>query len=117
MPSNENQQGNVGTIIVHEREEKQAHQPQRPHIVVIHNDDEHSAEFVIGVLMEVCKMTLEQAVAVTQEIHTKDRGIAYRGMKEHCELKEEQIRTFRDKAAQEIAGAPNTELCVTVEQE
>jgi ATP-dependent Clp protease adapter protein ClpS len=116
MPSNENN-GNVGTITVHEKQEKQAHQPQRPHIVVIHNDDEHSAEFVIGVLMEVCKMTVAQAVEVTKEIHTKGRGIAYRGMKEHCELKEEQIRTFRDKAAQELAGAPNTELCVTVEQE
>lgn len=89
---------------------------QKPHVVIIHNDDDHSATFVAEVLMKVCAMNEPQAVKTTLEIHNEGRAIVYRGMKEHCEFKQEQLLTFRDEAA--IAcGHPNVGLCVTVEPE
>lgn len=86
---------------------------QRPHVVLVWNDEEHSAEFVIGVLMEVCKLSLQDAIQTTFKIHTEGKAAVISGLLEYCELKRDQIATFRD-AVIIAAGGPNIPLNVTV---
>jgi len=86
---------------------------QRDHVVLLWNDDEHTEVFVMAVLMEVCKMTKEQAFETAMKVHNEGKAPVYRGLLEPCELKREQIATFRDKFIVENGG-PNLPLNVTV---
>lgn len=86
---------------------------QRDHVVLVWNDDEHTEMFVMAVLMEVCKMNQEQAFKTAMQIHEEGKAPVYRGLLEPCELKRDQIATFRDKFVVENGG-PNLPLNVTV---
>ena len=86
---------------------------QRDHVVILWNDNEHTEVFVMEVLMQVCKMTQEQAFETAMKVHNDGKAPVYRGLLEHCELKREQIATFRDKFIVENGG-PNLPLNVTV---
>ena len=86
---------------------------QRDHIVLLWNDDEHTVLFVMAVLMEVCKMTQEQAYKAAMTVHEEGKAPVWRGLLEHCELKRNQITTFRDAWMIENGG-PNLPLNVTV---
>lgn len=86
---------------------------QRDHVVLLWNDDEHTEVFVMAVLMEVCKMTQEQAFETAMKVHNEGKAPVWRGLLEPCELKREQIATFRDKFIVENGG-PNLPLNVTV---
>lgn len=88
----------------------------KPHKVIIWNDSEHSALFVVEILMKVCGKNEDEAVQITKEIHTQGKGIAFVAHKELAELKRDQIVTFRDDLAIR-AGAPNIPLNVTLESE
>lgn len=86
---------------------------QRDHVVLVWNDEEHTEVFVMAVLMEVCKMTQQQAFETTMKIHTEGKAPVYRNLLEPCELKRDQIATFRDRWIIENGG-PNLPLNVTV---
>jgi ATP-dependent Clp protease adaptor protein ClpS len=86
---------------------------QRPHVVIVYNDEEHSFEFVILVLMEVCKMSQDEAIEAALMIHDEGKAPVFSGLLEVCELKRDQIATFRDELAIQ-AGAPNLPLNVVV---
>lgn len=86
---------------------------QRDHVVIVWNDDEHTEVFVMTVLMEVCKMSKEEAFKTVMQIHEEGKAPVWRGMLEHCELKREQIATFRDRLVVELGG-PSIPLNVTV---
>jgi ATP-dependent Clp protease adaptor protein ClpS len=67
-----------------------------PYHVIILNDDHHSFEFVIHVLREVFRHTVEQAFTLTKEAHDKGRAVVWTGNKEVAELKAEQVETFHE---------------------
>jgi len=46
------------------------------YVVVLHNDDYSTMEFVVEVLQRFFQKTEEQAVKLTLEIHTKGRAVA-----------------------------------------
>jgi ATP-dependent Clp protease adaptor protein ClpS len=73
-----------------------------PYNVILENDDHHSMEFVVEVLMKALGCAVERAFQFMMEAHTSGRAVVWTGPKEVAELKVEQIRTFhevRDKGA------------------
>ena len=84
-----------------------------PHVVILWNSDVHTPEFVVQLLMEVCKMSEEDAIKATEDVHNEGKAVVWRGHLEICELKVEQIQTKRDDVAIK-AGAPNIPLEATI---
>lgn len=103
----------TSTRVKTEERPKDLTRGKRDHVVILWNSEEHSFGFVIGVLMEVCKMTEEDAGETAFKVHKEGKAAVYHGLLEHCELKRDQLSTFRDKAVIE-AGGPNIPLNVTV---
>jgi ATP-dependent Clp protease adaptor protein ClpS len=67
-----------------------------PYHVIILNDEDHSFEFVVHVLCEVFKVTIQQSFQLTLEAHEKGRAVVWTGPKEVAELKAEQVATFHE---------------------
>ncbi len=102
------------TVTTHvEEAESVDSKPMRQHGVVVHNDEEHSVPFVIDVLQKVCHLNQEQAIEATLKIHNEGQAVVYVNSLEVCELKADQISTFRDALA--IAhGKDSTGLATSV---
>ena len=62
-----------------------------PYNVVIHNDEEHTFEYVIGLLLKLFKHALPKAEELTWRIHTTGRAIVFTTHKELAELKRDQV--------------------------
>lgn len=99
------------TALEQATENKVDHLP--PHVVLLWDSDVHTPDFVVNLLMEVCKMNENDAVKTAVEVHEKGKAVVWRGHLELCELKVEQIQTKRDDVAIE-AGAPNIPLEATI---
>lgn len=44
-----------------------------PHVIVLHNDDHNTFDYVIDCLIEICEHTLEQAQQCTFLVHYKGK--------------------------------------------
>gem|GEM_PF-298789 len=80
---------------------KQAPTPQStepkilpPYQVVLLNDDDHTYEYVIRLLMKVFRLDVKKAFILTRKIDKHDRAAVWSGTKELAELKQQQVRTF-----------------------
>jgi ATP-dependent Clp protease adaptor protein ClpS len=67
-----------------------------PYNVILENDDDHSFEFVIGVLQKVLGCSPEKAFQLTEQAHNTGRAVIWTGTKEVAELKVEQVSTFHE---------------------
>lgn len=67
---------------------------QPPYAVILHNDDVHTFQYVIELLMKIFAHSLEKAFALTNEVHTKGKSIVWSGTLELAELKRDQVRGF-----------------------
>ena len=67
-----------------------------PFNVILENDDDHSFEFVIEVLIKALGYNNERAFQLVHQAHTSGRAVVWTGSKEVAELKVEQIRTFHE---------------------
>ena len=78
--------------------EKKKKQTRRvpPYNVILENDDDHSFEFVVGVIVKALGYNLERAFQLTHQAHTGGRAVVWTGPKEVAELKADQIRTFHE---------------------
>jgi ATP-dependent Clp protease adaptor protein ClpS len=76
-----------------------------PYHVILENDDYHSFEFVIGVLIKTFGCPSERAMQLAWKAHSDGRAIVWTGPKETAEFKVEQIRTHH-----EIRQADGTKL-------
>jgi ATP-dependent Clp protease adaptor protein ClpS len=84
-----------------------------PYNVVMENDDHHSVEFVIEVLVKALGYSLERSFQLTKQAHESGRAVVWTGSKEVAELKLEQIRTFNE--IREVDGAKLGPLGCTIE--
>jgi ATP-dependent Clp protease adaptor protein ClpS len=75
-----------------------------PYHVILLNDDHHSMEFVVGVLLKVFGCPEEQAVQLMLEAHHSGRAVLWTGPKEVAELKAEQIQTCHEIRASDNLG-------------
>jgi len=74
-----------------------------PYNVILYNDDHHSMEFVIEVLLKVLGCPMERAYQLMMEAHTSGRAVIWTGPKEVAELKAEQVATFNETRARDNA--------------
>lgn len=67
----------------------------RWHVILL-NDDYHSVQFVVLLLMKIFKKDFEEAKHITWMIHTSGRGIAETCSKERAGLYLEQIASMKE---------------------
>jgi len=92
----------------HETSEKTSAQPKRQprYNVVLWNDDDHSYEYVIGMLMELFGHTQEQGYQMAKEVDTRGRVVVLTTTLEHAELKRDQIHAYgKDSLVQDCKGS------------
>lgn len=85
-----------GTTTTPERrtKEKTKLRKQPPYHVILHNDDDHSFEYVIRMLKELFAHPEETGFKMAEEVHTKGRVIVCTTSLERAELKQEQIHAY-----------------------
>jgi ATP-dependent Clp protease adaptor protein ClpS len=66
---------------------------QPPYAVILHNDDKNTIDFVIATLRKVFHYDQTRAIMLTMQAHKTGRSIVWTGMREHAELKADQIRS------------------------
>ena len=79
-----------------ERETKKDARPKRQprYNVVLWNDDDHSYQYVIVMLMKLFGYPLEKGFQMAEEVDTRGRVIVLTTALEHAELKRDQIHAF-----------------------
>ena len=70
-----------------------------PYHVILHNDDHHSFEFVVGVLQKALGFNEQRSFLLTHTAHLEGRAVVWTGPKEVAELKADQISTFHEARA------------------
>lgn len=65
-----------------------------PWKVILWDDDEHTYDYVIEMLMEVCQMTEEKAFRHALEVDTEKKTLVFTGEFEHAEHVQEMILTY-----------------------
>lgn len=78
---------------------KSARKPNRskrlpPYNVVLLNDDDHTFEYVIGMLGELFAHPPEKGYQLAKTVDTEGRAIVLTTHKEHAELKRDQILAY-----------------------
>lgn len=81
------------------RKEREAADEQKPkrqpsYVVIVHNDDFHTWEYVIELLQRICGHDLQNALLLTSQVHHTGQAAVWTGAKEVAELKRDQIRGF-----------------------
>jgi ATP-dependent Clp protease adaptor protein ClpS len=74
------------------KSEKTRRQP--PYHVILHNDNDHSFDYVIHMMQTLFGHTVEKGFLIANEVHTKGRVIVDTTSKERAELKRDQIHAF-----------------------
>lgn len=76
--------------------EKQKNKPKRQpnYHVIIWNDEEHTYEYVIELLMTLFTHSFESAFQITREVDKAGKGIAHTCHQELAELKRDQILAY-----------------------
>jgi ATP-dependent Clp protease adaptor protein ClpS len=75
-----------------EPEERVRRQP--PYHVILHNDDDHTFEYVITMMQELFGHPREKGFQIALEVHTSGRAVVLTTTKEHAELKRDQIHAY-----------------------
>ena len=85
-----------GTVTTPEPEtiEKRETKRQPPYNVILHNDDDHSYDYVIRMLKELFALPEEKGFLLAKEVDTRGRVIVCTTSMERAELKRDQIHAF-----------------------
>jgi ATP-dependent Clp protease adaptor protein ClpS len=82
-----------------------------PYNVILLNDDDHSFEYVIGMLQKLFGHPAEKGAQMAKEVHENGRVIVDTTSKERAEFKQEQIHAFGpDKAIPRCKGSMSAEI-------
>jgi ATP-dependent Clp protease adaptor protein ClpS len=65
-----------------------------PYNVILHNDDDHSYEYVIGMLQQLFGYPPEKGYQMAVTVDTTGRVVVATTSKERAELKRDQIHAF-----------------------
>lgn len=96
--------GRVLPSIAPEEAEERKVRRQPPYHVILHDDDQHTWAFVIGMLRDLFGMSYEKAYKHTHEVHYEGVSIVCTTTLEHAELKRDQIRSKGMSASIEPAS-------------
>ncbi len=75
-----------------EQDEKPKRQP--PYHVILWNDDDHTYEYVIAMMMELFAHSRQKGYQIAKEVDTQGRAVVLTTTKEHAELKRDQILAY-----------------------
>jgi ATP-dependent Clp protease adaptor protein ClpS len=73
-------------------EEKVRRQP--PYHVILHNDDDHTFQYVITMMQQLFGYPREKGQQIADEVHNSGRAVVLTTSREHAELKRDQIHAF-----------------------
>jgi len=79
---------------------------QPPYNVVILNDEEHTFDYVIELLVKLFAHPLARAKELTWQIHTTGRAIVLTTHKEKAELKRDQVLAYGPDPRMSISKGP-----------
>jgi ATP-dependent Clp protease adaptor protein ClpS len=79
-----------------ERRQREHAEPRRqpPYHVVLWNDEDHTYQYVIAMLMELFGYPTEKGYQLAKEVDTEGRVIVMTTTLEHAELKRDQIHAY-----------------------
>ena len=77
-----------------QEQEEQKTKRQPPYNVILHNDDDHSFDYVIAMLQQLFCYPKEKGYQLAKEVDATGRVIVLTTTKEHAELKQDQIHAF-----------------------
>ena len=94
------------------RQDRQAKQKRQPRYhVILWDDDDHSYEYVIGMMQKIFGHEKERGYEIAREVDSSGRAICLTTTLEHAELKREQIHSFgRDKLINRCQGSMSCTL-------
>jgi ATP-dependent Clp protease adaptor protein ClpS len=84
----------VQTIAQPRENAEQKTKRQPPYQVILWNDDDHSYEYVIKMLMELFGYQPEKGFMMAKEVDTQGRVVVLTTTREHAELKRDQIHAY-----------------------
>src|SRR5215210_2897928 len=91
------------------RDEKTRKLP--PYHVILHNDDDHTFDYVIHMLQRLFGHPIEKGYQLAVEVHSKGRVIVDTTSKERAELKRDQIHAFGpDKGIPRCKGSMSSSI-------
>ena len=62
--------------------------------VILWDDDDHTYEYVIKMMMELFSHSAEKGMLIAKEVDTTGRAICLTTTREHAELKRDQVHAF-----------------------
>ena len=79
-----------------ETSEKTSEKPKRQprYNVILWNDDDHSYEYVIAMLLQLFGHPVEKGYQMAKEVDTRGRVVVLTTTLEHAELKRDQIHAY-----------------------
>ncbi len=91
------------------RDQKRKRQPR--YHVLLWNDDDHSFEYVIGMMEKLFAMQPEEGFKIAQEVHLRGKAICLTTTRELAELKRDQIHAFgKDKLIASCKGSMSSTI-------
>ncbi len=67
---------------------------QPPYHVILLNDDDHSFDYVIGMMQQLFGHPREKGMQIAETVHNTGRAVVDTTTKERAELKRDQIHAF-----------------------
>lgn len=104
------------TETVRRRRERQRRKPKRQprYHVILWDDNDHSYEYVIGMMMQVFGHSAQKGYQIAKAVDTEGRAVVLTTTKEHAELKRDQVHAFgKDKLIDRCQGS----MWATIEPE
>ena len=87
-------------------EHEQQTRRQPPYHVILHDDDDHTYDYVMGMLRKLFGHTVEAAYGLAVEVDTNGRAAVDTTTLERAELKRDQIHAYgRDWRLQRCTGS------------
>lgn len=105
---------NDGGTALADRPEGGKAKPRQPeqYNVILHDDEDHSFEFIMKMLQELFKYDVSQAYKLTDEVVEEGKAIVYTAAHlDEAKLRKDQITSYgRDRKNQECAGAMSVSI-------
>ncbi|MCY3019042.1 MAG: ATP-dependent Clp protease adaptor ClpS [Planctomycetota bacterium] len=105
QPSGQSEPGQTGTLVMPETADPATKRAPLYH-VILHDDDQHTYQYVITMLMQLFGKTQERAFLHAKEVDTTGVTIVETTTLERAELKRDQIKAFgRDPLLAKSSGS------------
>lgn len=95
-------------VAIPRRQERDAAKPKKQprYNVILWNDDDHTYEYVICMLLDLFGHPMEKGFQLAKEVDTRGRVIVLTTTLEHAELKRDQIHAYgKDEAIRACKGS------------